>query len=163
MLVWLILVLLLLIYIWVFCAQAVPDGPLGTLLLLFGYYKILVFSQKSYPGHPGFQRFRALGFRGCKESQFYSLPFGQAVTSMYQPESHFNQPGKNLMSRIDYSSSLIRIPKKIHSPNSKIQQPGTIGHYFLSTLVSLIFLIAQPFHLTSRMQTFKIHFFTLVT
>ena len=34
--VWLILVLLLVIYIWVFCAQAVPCGPSGTLLLLFG-------------------------------------------------------------------------------------------------------------------------------
>ena len=44
MLVWLVLVLLLLIYIWDFCAQAVPGGPLGTLLLLFGDYKILVFS-----------------------------------------------------------------------------------------------------------------------
>ena len=44
MLIWLILVLLLLIYIWDFCAQAVPGGPLGTLLLLFGDYKILVFS-----------------------------------------------------------------------------------------------------------------------
>ena len=27
---------------------------------------------------------------GCKESQFYILPFGQAVASMYQPTSHFN-------------------------------------------------------------------------
>ena len=27
---------------------------------------------------------------GCKESQFYSLPFGQAVASLYQPTSHFN-------------------------------------------------------------------------
>ena len=31
-------------------------------------------------------------FPGCKESQFYSLPFGQAVASMYYPTSHFNQP-----------------------------------------------------------------------
>ena len=29
---------------------------------------------------------------GCKESQFYNLPFGQAVVRMYQPKSHFNQP-----------------------------------------------------------------------
>ena len=27
---------------------------------------------------------------GCKESQFYSLPFGKAVVSMYQPKSYFN-------------------------------------------------------------------------
>ena len=27
---------------------------------------------------------------GCKESQFYSLPIGQAVASMYQPKSHIN-------------------------------------------------------------------------
>ena len=26
---------------------------------------------------------------GCKESQFYSQPFGQAVASMYYPTSHF--------------------------------------------------------------------------
>ena len=25
-----------------------------------------------------------------KESQFYSLPFGQAVANMYQPTNHFN-------------------------------------------------------------------------
>ena len=50
---------------------------------------------------------------GCKESQFYSLPFGQAVASMYQPESRFNQAEKNLMSRTDYRSSVIRLAKKI--------------------------------------------------
>ena len=33
---------------------------------------------------------------GCKESQFYSLPFGQAVASMYWPESHFNKSQKKL-------------------------------------------------------------------
>ena len=27
---------------------------------------------------------------GCKESQFYSQPFRQAVASMYQPTSHLN-------------------------------------------------------------------------
>ena len=32
----------------------------------------------------------ALVWAGCKESQFYSQPFGQAVASMYQPTSHFN-------------------------------------------------------------------------
>ena len=32
---------------------------------------------------------------GCKESQFYSLPFGQAVASTYWPKSHFKQPPKN--------------------------------------------------------------------
>ena len=46
-------------------------------------------------------------FAACKESQFYSLPFGQAVASMYQPESDFNQPEKDLMSRIDYISPVI--------------------------------------------------------
>ena len=25
-----------------------------------------------------------------KESQFYSLPFGQALANMYQPTNHFN-------------------------------------------------------------------------
>ena len=77
-----------------------------------------------------------------KESQFYSLPFGQAVVRMYQPKSHFIQPEKILMmSRIDYSE----FPKKlylpvgqaenrIHQPSSKIHQPQDIGHHFLCTL-----------------------------
>ena len=29
---------------------------------------------------------------GCKESWFYSLAFGQAVSSMYQPRSHLSSP-----------------------------------------------------------------------
>ena len=33
---------------------------------------------------------------GCKESQFYSLPFRQAVPSMYLPESHFNYSEKKI-------------------------------------------------------------------
>ena len=37
-----------------------------------------------------------LDHAGCKESQFYSLPFGQAVASMYWPESHFNKSQKKL-------------------------------------------------------------------
>ena len=32
--------------------------------------------------------------RGCKENHFYSLPFGQAEASIYQPRRHFNQPQK---------------------------------------------------------------------
>ena len=30
----------------------------------------------------------------CKENHFYSLPFGQAEDSIYQPRRHFNQPQK---------------------------------------------------------------------
>ena len=36
----------------------------------------LLFLAASYDLH-------AVLFSGCKESQFYSLPFGQAVASMY--------------------------------------------------------------------------------
>ena len=28
---------------------------------------------------------------GCKESQFYSLSFGQVAAGMYQPKSHFDE------------------------------------------------------------------------
>ena len=58
---------------------------------------------------------------GCKESQFYSLPFGWAVASMYQPESHFNQPEKDFMSRIDYSSSVFEVPQKNHLPIGQVK------------------------------------------
>ena len=42
---------------------------------------------------------------GCKESQFYSLPFGQAVTSMYK--SFQLDPKPFLIRRIDYNPSVI--------------------------------------------------------
>ena len=41
----------------------------------------------------------------CKESQFYSLPFGQAVASMYK--SFQLDPKPFLISRIDYNPSVI--------------------------------------------------------
>ena len=48
---------------------------------------------------------------GCRESWFYSLAFGQAVSSMYQPRSHLSSPQFffffDIKSRIDYSSFLI--------------------------------------------------------
>ena len=31
---------------------------------------------------------------GCKESQFYSLPFGQTEASIYKAKCHFNYPQK---------------------------------------------------------------------
>ena len=31
-------------------------------------------------------------YSGYKEIQFYSSPFGQAATSMYQPKNRFNYP-----------------------------------------------------------------------
>ena len=31
-------------------------------------------------------------YSGCKEILFYSAPFGQAATSMYQPKNRFNYP-----------------------------------------------------------------------
>ena len=46
----------------------------------------------------------SLAIAGCKESQFYSLLFGQAAANMYLLKSHFNQAGKKtLMSGIDHS------------------------------------------------------------
>ena len=44
---------------------------------------------------------------GCKESQFYGLPFWEVVASMYYPKSLLSSPQKILMSSIDYSSSVI--------------------------------------------------------
>ena len=37
---------------------------------------------------------------GCKENHFYSLPFGQAEASIYQPRRHFNQPQKRFDQQI---------------------------------------------------------------
>ena len=52
-------------------------------------------------------------FAGCKESQFYSLPFRHAVVSMYYLKSQFNKSEKNiLMSRIDLLFSNLNFPKK---------------------------------------------------
>ena len=39
-------------------------------------------------------RIHKLVVSGCKESRFYSLPFGQAEANIYQPKRHFNQPKK---------------------------------------------------------------------
>ena len=45
---------------------------------------------------------------GCKESQFYSLPFPQAVASIRtQKAFQLATPQKLSTSRIDYSSSVI--------------------------------------------------------
>ena len=55
---------------------------------------------------------------GCKESQSYSLPFGQAVARMYQSKSHFIWPEKVFsMSRIDYSE----FPKKLYLPVEQVE------------------------------------------
>ena len=37
---------------------------------------------------------------GCKESHFYSLPFGQAEANIYQPKHHSTSPKNVLMSRL---------------------------------------------------------------
>ena len=83
-----------------------------------------------------------------QRNHFYSLSFGQAEASIYQPTSHFNQPhGKSfLMSRIDFTVLLSfrflkkhhlpvgQVKNRIHQPDSKIHQPRAIRHYFLCTL-----------------------------
>ena len=55
-------------------------------------------SESQYPACPG-----------CKESQFYSLPFGQAVASVLAHESFQLAPKLFLISRIDYNPSVIWI------------------------------------------------------
>ena len=87
---------------------------------------------------------------GCKESQFYSLPFTQAVASINQPTSHFNQAPKTLFDQQDLLQSFCNLkfpPKqhlpvrqvknKNHEPDSKIHQPWAMGHDFLCTLPTL--------------------------
>ena len=84
---------------------------------------------------------------GCKESRFYSLPFWQAVASMYQPTSHFKQYPETLFDQQNWLQSFcnLNFPKKQHLPNgqvknknhqpdSKIHQPWAIRHDFLCTL-----------------------------
>ena len=84
---------------------------------------------------------------GCKESQFYSLPFGQAVASMYWPTSHFNQPPNHfLLAGLITIPLQFDFPKKQHLPvqlvknknhqrDRKIHQPLAIGHDFLCMLL----------------------------
>ena len=61
---------------------------------------------------------------GCKENHFYSLPFGQAKASIYQPRHHFNQAPKafcraELISHFFcYSNS----SKNITCPSGKLKQ-----------------------------------------
>ena len=52
---------------------------------------------------------------GCKESQFYSLPFGQAVALHVAHKSFQLAPKPLLISRIDYSPSVIWISQKKNS------------------------------------------------
>ena len=44
-----------------------------------------------------------MNLSGCKESQFYSLSFGQVVPSMASPIDTLTGPKRILTSRIDYS------------------------------------------------------------
>ena len=77
---------------------------------------------------------------GCKEKHFYSLPFGQAEASIYQPRRHFNQPQKRfvlLLFKLLIKHHLPIGQNRIHKPDSKIHQPRAIGHYFLCTLSKL--------------------------
>ena len=98
---------------------------------------------------------------GCKESQSYSLPFGQAVARMYQPKSHFIQPEKIFwMSRIDYSEfpkkfylPVRQVENRIHQPSGKIHQPRATGNHFLCTLTD--FTNYTPPTLTLHLLTLK--------
>ena len=78
-------------------------------------------------------------YPGCKEKHFYSLPFGQAEASIYQPRRHFNQPQKRFVLLlfkllIKHHLPVGQVKNRIHQPDSKIHQPRAIGHYFLCTL-----------------------------
>ena len=76
---------------------------------------------------------------GCKENHFYSLPFGQAEASIYQPRRHFNQPQKLVVLLlfkflIKHHQPVGQVKNRIHQPDSKIHQPRAVGQYFLCTL-----------------------------
>ena len=43
---------------------------------------------------------------GCKESHFYSLPFGQAEANIYKPKHHSNYPEKRFDEQIDFTVPL---------------------------------------------------------
>ena len=45
--------------------------------------------------------------QGAKKGPIYNLPSKQAVASMNQPKSNFNQLAKNFLMRTDYGCSLI--------------------------------------------------------
>ena len=98
---------------------------------------------------------------GHKERQLYSLPFRQAVSTMYQLKSHFIQPEKFfLMSRIDYSKfpkklylPIRQVENRIHQPSSKIHQPWAIRNHFLCTLTD--FTNYTPTTLTLHLLTLK--------
>ena len=57
----------------------------------------------------------------CKESQFYSLPFGQAVDSMYYPKSQVLMLTSPMMSRFDNSSFVIRIALTFHLAGRRVK------------------------------------------
>ena len=75
---------------------------------------------------------------GCKESHFYTLPFGQAVVPVActSPQVISTSPKPFLISRIDYNPSVIwislknsacpsgKLRTKITSPRAKSTSPG---------------------------------------
>ena len=85
------------------------------------FWQIWIFKFSEGPAHPVPNTKCGVGVRvaECKESHFYSLPFGQAEHvatgySMSQPKSHFNHPAKiKIKISIDYNSSVILIPAKL--------------------------------------------------
>ena len=81
---------------------------------------------------------------GCKENHFYSLPFGQAEASIYQPRRHFNQPQKLFVLLLfkfllKHHLPVGQVKNRIRQPDSKIHQPRAIGQYFLCTLTRVLF------------------------
>ena len=77
--------------------------------------------------------------QGAKKNRFYSLPFGQAEASIYQPRRHFNQPQKLFVLLlfkflIKHYLPVGQVKNRIHQPDIKIHQPRAIGQYFLCTL-----------------------------
>ena len=78
-----------------------------------------------------------------KESEFYSLPFGQAVASMYQPKSHFSShslPKRKKMGEQDCLQFFCNLscPKGFTCLSGKLRTEFTsliVRHYFLCTLI----------------------------
>ena len=94
-------------------------------------------------------------FAGCKESQFYSLPFGQAVVSMYYLKSHFNKSEKIFWwAGLIYYSVIWISPKKslAHWARKKQNSLAQLQNQLVSAYqIQLSFLAASDFATWNRL------------
>ena len=97
---------------------------------------------------------------GCKESQFYGLPFGQVVVVCTRPRVFLTSPRKFLISSVDYSSSVIWISKKkptcplgklrteFTSPISKSTSSGLSDTTFFARCAPLVTSLLSSCYMT---------------